>query len=77
MSCQHCGTTEQAQRTALGYRKFCLNLACRALAEAFGYYVFLVGSSLERRDYRGVDIRCILDERNMGDYYLAFPEIHR
>ncbi len=44
-----------------------LNLACRLLATAFrhrdfGHCIFLVGSSIERRDYRDVDVRCMLDD---------------
>ena len=41
---------------------FDLNQACRVVAEAFGHSLYLVGSSLERRDYRDVDVRCILDD---------------
>jgi hypothetical protein len=42
---------------------FNLNMACVALEQAFsegGLGCYLVGSSLERRDYRDVDVRCIL-----------------
>lgn len=49
---------------------FMLNMACRALTEAFGYNVYLVGSSIERRDYRDVDVRCILED---GEYERLFP----
>lgn len=49
---------------------FMLNMACRSLTEAFGYNVYLVGSSLERRDYRDVDVRCILDD---AEYARLFP----
>ena len=47
-----------------------LNQVCRVLVEAFGWNIFLVGSSMERRDYRDVDVRCILDD---ADYQRMFP----
>lgn len=39
---------------------FNLNQACRVITEAFGFCVYLVGSSLRTKDYRDVDVRCIL-----------------
>lgn len=40
---------------------FNLNMACRVLNDAFGDFgCYLVGSSLERRDYRDVDVRYIM-----------------
>lgn len=47
-----------------------LNQACRLLTDAFGHCVYLVGSSIERRDYRDVDIRCILDD---AEFERLFP----
>lgn len=43
---------------------FNLNQACRVLHEAFpdAWGIFLVGSSLRTRDYRDVDVRCILPD---------------
>jgi hypothetical protein len=41
---------------------FNLNQACHALVAAFGPHLYLVGSSLERRDFRDVDVRCILPD---------------
>lgn len=32
---------------------FNLNQACAVLSEAFGHCTYLVGSAMERRDYRG------------------------
>ena len=49
---------------------FLLNQACRSLADAFGHCIYLVGSSLHKRDYRDVDIRCILDD---DEYARLFP----
>lgn len=38
-----------------------LNMACVSIRQAFpDYGPFLVGSALERRDHRDVDVRCIL-----------------
>jgi hypothetical protein len=42
---------------------FNLNQACAVLNAAFGWgSTFLVGSSLERRDFRDVDVRTMLDD---------------
>ena len=43
---------------------FDLNHACRAVTDAFGYSCYLVGSALKRRDYRDVDVRCILSDED-------------
>lgn len=44
---------------------FNLNHACLVLNEAFGYgTTFLVGSSIEKREFRDVDVRTILDDEN-------------
>lgn len=50
---------------------FNLNQACRPLVEAFGWHVYQVGSSLERRDFRDVDVRCILPDE---DFDRLFPD---
>lgn len=47
-----------------------LNLACCLLTAAYGYRVFLVGSSMERRDYRDVDVRCMLGD---AEFDAMFP----
>jgi hypothetical protein len=52
---------------------FNLNQACRALTDAFGYCVYHVGSSLRTRDYRDVDIRCILSNE---EFDRLFPVTH-
>ena len=39
-----------------------LNCLCATLVAAFGHNVYLVGSTLTKRDYRDVDIRVILDD---------------
>ena len=49
-----------------------LNHACRILTEAYGYHVYLVGSALERRDHRDVDVRLILPDE---DFDRMFPGI--
>lgn len=48
-----------------------LNAACRTVlsAFAFGYGVFLVGSSLRTKEYRDVDIRVILPDEKFGDLF--------
>lgn len=49
---------------------FNLSHACQAIVSAFGPNVYLVGSSLERRDFRDVDVRCMLDD---ADFDALFP----
>lgn len=39
-----------------------LDLACRPLSDAFEIGVFLVGSCMQRPDYRDVDVRAILED---------------
>lgn len=47
-----------------------LNAACCVVTEAFGDNPYLVGSALERRDYRDVDIRLILADE---EFDVRFP----
>lgn len=47
-----------------------LNAACRIITEGYGYSLYLVGSALERRDFRDVDLRLILDD---AEYRQMFP----
>lgn len=51
---------------------FDLNQACRVITDAFGLHLYLVGSSLTKRDYRDVDLRLILPDE---DYDRMFPGI--
>ena len=42
---------------------FALELACRQICEAFGgHHCYVVGSSLERADWRDVDVRYMLED---------------
>src|SRR4051812_11848261 len=51
---------------------FALEQACGDLCEAFGGFgCYLVGSALERADWRDVDVRCILAD---SDFAKLFPE---
>lgn len=51
---------------------FSLELACRQVCEAFGVSgCYVVGSSLERVNWRDVDIRLILDD---AEFAVLFPE---
>lgn len=51
---------------------FELNQACHLLAEAFGYNFYLVGSAMVKRDYRDVDVRCILGDE---EYRALFGDL--
>ena len=51
---------------------FALELACQHLQEAFGEYgLYLVGSALERPDWRDVDVRYILSDEGFA---ALFPD---
>lgn len=51
---------------------FRLELACQHLRKAFGHYgIYQVGSSLDRADWRDVDVRYILED---SDFAALFPD---
>lgn len=53
---------------------FALDHACRSLTEAFGGFgCYLVGSALERPDYRDVDVRFILSDE---EFVNLFPDAY-
>lgn len=67
---------EQSKRQKTNYvgapKIFALEQACRYINEAFGSYgCYLVGSSLERADWRDVDIRFIMKD---DDFAILFPK---
>jgi hypothetical protein len=52
-----------------------LNQACVLINNAFGGFgCYLVGSSLERRDYRDVDVRLILEDDRYDKLFRIRPE---
>ena len=53
-----------------------LNVACRCVQEAFpfGYGCFLVGSALKSREFRDVDIRCILPDQEFQRLFDFLPD---
>jgi hypothetical protein len=54
---------------------FALELACRQINEAFdGFGCYLVGSSLERPDWRDIDVRYIMRDE---DFDKLFPNAGR
>lgn len=44
------------------HEMFLLDAACKPIAKAFDDYPYLVGSVMERGDYRDVDVRLMLDD---------------
>ena len=51
---------------------FALETACRQINEAFGNYgCYLVGSAMERPDWRDVDVRFIMDDEKFA---AEFPD---
>ncbi len=54
---------------------FALNHACLIVNRAIdGFGCYLVGSSIERRDYRDVDVRCILSDEAFDRLFRLDPE---
>lgn len=57
---------------------FNLNQCCRPLTDAFGRgTIFLVGSSIKHRDFRDVDIRCILSDKEFDKMFPGIIENHQ
>jgi hypothetical protein len=64
--------TERHRANYIGAPEFFhLNSLCRILNDAFGYHNYLVGSSIIKRDFRDVDIRCILEDE---EFDRMFPD---
>lgn len=53
---------------------FSLELACRQLNEAFDGHCYLVGSAIQRPDWRDVDVRLIVED---GEFSKLFPKAGR
>jgi len=57
---------------------FQLDLACRQICEAFGLYgCYLVGSALQRPDWRDVDVRFIMPDEEFARLFpdaVIFPD---
>jgi hypothetical protein len=52
---------------------FALELACQQLNDAFGEYgCYLVGSALERQDWRDIDVRFVMED---DAFYQLFPDV--
>lgn len=67
-------TEVQPRETRLTpHDQFNLDLACRPLVDAFGWGVFQVGSSLQRGNYRDVDVRCMLDDDEYAHLFSGKP----
>ena len=58
-------------------QQFELNQACRVITEAYGYCLYQVGSSLTKRDFRDVDLRCILDDEEFDKKYPGIRSNHQ
>lgn len=50
-----------------------LNLAMIAVTDVFGFSCYHVGSSLDRADYRDVDVRCMLADDEFDDLFKSRP----
>lgn len=48
---------------------FALDLACAELRRAFGSMCYVVGSSMERPDWRDVDVRMILEDEKFAELF--------
>jgi len=56
---------------------FNLNQCCRPLVDAFGQCIYLVGSATEKRDYRDVDVRVILDDEAFNKMFPCIGSNHQ
>lgn len=52
-------------------QQFNLEHICRIFTKAFGQRTYQVGSSLERADYRDVDLRCILSDEEYDSLFFG------
>lgn len=52
-----------------------LDWACRPIARAFGTPPYLVGSALQRPDYRDIDLRLILDDDAFERMFADRPDL--
>ena len=48
---------------------FNLSQACRMVVESFDSGVYLVGSSIHKRDFRDVDVRCIMSDESFAKWF--------
>lgn len=55
------------------HEMFLLDQACKPIAEAFDDYPYLVGSVIERGDYRDVDVRLMLEDEHYARLADAVP----
>lgn len=55
---------------------FSLELACKHLNAAFDGQCYLVGSALERPDWRDIDVRLMLDDEAFARLFPAIDERH-
>lgn len=53
---------------------FLLEAECQLLRRAFGGQCYLVGSALERPNWRDIDVRMMLDDE---DFDALFPDSHK
>ena len=57
-------------------QNYALEVACRSVQEAFlplGYGVYLVGSAIERRDWRDVDVRALMYDQVYDEMFAGNP----
>ncbi len=52
-----------------------LDYACAVVKKAFGSGLYLVGSCLERADYRDVDVRAIIDDDEYASLFSGRPTL--
>lgn len=57
---------------------FALELACGEINRAFGCFgCFLVGSAIERPDWRDVDVRFIMEDAEFSAFFPGVPDVGR
>lgn len=67
-------TRDRGRASYLGpHEMFLLDTACKPICEAFDEPPYLVGSVMERPDFRDVDVRLILDDERYARLAEAVP----
>lgn len=53
---------------------FLLDEACKPIEEAFGPYLYLVGTAVERQEFRDVDVRLMLSDKKYAKLQRAIGD---
>lgn len=71
--CRGCQPVRRRASYLTVSQQYSLNVACAPIAKVFGYGLYQVGSSLERKDFRDVDLRCIMPNDEFDKMFFDDP----